>query len=336
MRAGRKPPVWPIVLAWLLVVALCEAASAQSAGASAEARWPEKPIRLIVPLPAGAAVDTVARIVTQRLAERLGQAIVIENRPGASGAIGAEAVARAPADGYTLGMATSSTHVTVSILNPRLPYDPIKDFVPVALIGTVPYVLTVSPRLPVKSLSELVALAKAKSKALSYSSTGTASFAHLAVELMASMAGVAFNHVPYRSSSQAILDLAEGRIDVTFGVVGTSLPLIRDGRIRALAVTTDRRMDDLPDVPTMEEAGLPGFEASLWFAVVAPAALPPQLVARLNRQINGIVSEPAVRKALAVQAVEAETSTPDEVRERIRADIGKWRAVAARVGIKPE
>jgi len=233
-------------------------------------------------------------------------------------------------------MATSSTHVTVSILNAKLPSDPIKDFVPVALVGTVPYVLTVSPRLPVKSLSELVALAKTKPKALSYSSTGTASFPHLAVELMASMAGIAFNHLPCRSSSQAILDLAEGRIGMTFGVVGTSLPLIRDRKIRALAVATAMRMDDLPDVPTMAEAGLPGFEASLWFAIVAPAALPPRLLARLNREINGIVSEPAVKKALAVQAIEADTSTPEEVRERIRADIEKWRAVAARLGIRRE
>jgi putative tricarboxylic transport membrane protein len=291
---------------------------------------------MIVPLPAGAAVDTVARIVTQRLAERLGQTIVIENRPGASGVIAAEVVAKAAGDGYTLGMATSSTHVTASILNARLGYDPVKDFVPVALIGVVPYVLTVSPRLPVKSLSDLLTLARAKPKMLSYSSTGTASFAHLAVELMASMAGVEFNHVPYRSSSQAILDLAEGRIDMTFGVVGTSLPLIRDGKIHALAVATPQRMGDIPDVPTMAQAGLPGFEASLWFAVVAPAALPPRLVARLNGEINAIVGEPAVKKALAVQAIETETSTPGELRQRIRADLEKWRAVAARVGIRPE
>jgi tripartite-type tricarboxylate transporter receptor subunit TctC len=153
---------------------------------------------------------------------------------------------------------------------------------------------------------------------------------------MSSMAGVELNHVPYRSTGQALLDLAEGRIDVTFGVVGTSLPLIRGGKIRALAVTTVRRMDDLPDVPTMAEAGLPGFEASLWFALVAPARLPPQLTARLNREMNAILGEPAVKRALAAQAIEAETSTPDELRDFIRADLEKWRAVAARAGIKPE
>jgi tripartite-type tricarboxylate transporter receptor subunit TctC len=312
------------------------AAFAQGPVGGAEARWPERPIRLIVPLPAGAAVDVVGRIVAQRLSERLGQTIVIENRPGASGAIAAEAVAKAPADGYMLGMATSTTHATASILNARLAYDPIKDFVPIALIGIVPYVLTVSPGLPAKSLSELLGLARAKPRALSYSSTGTLSLAHLAVELMSSMAGVELNHVPYRSTGQALLDLAEGRIDVTFGVVGTSLPLIRGGKIRALAVTTAKRMPDIPDVPTMAEAGLPGFEASLWFAVVAPAAFPPQLAVRLNREVNAIVGEPGVRNALAAQAVEGETSTPDELREFIRADLEKWRAVAARAGIKPE
>ncbi|HEY7301403.1 MAG TPA: tripartite tricarboxylate transporter substrate binding protein [Xanthobacteraceae bacterium] len=312
------------------------AAFAQGAGAGADVRWPERPIRMIVPLPAGAAVDVVGRLVAQRLSERLGQTIVIENRPGASGAIAAEAVAKAFADGYTLGMATSTTHVTAAILNAKLAYDPIRDFVPIALIGIVPYVLTVSPRLPAKSLSELLALARAKPKVLSYSSTGTLSLAHLAVELMSSMAGVELNHVPYRSTGQALLDLAEGRIDMTFGVVGTSLPLIRGGKVRALAVTTARRLDDLPDVPTMAEAGLPGFEASLWFAVVAPAAFPPQLTARLSREINAIVNEPAVKRALAAQAIEAETSTPGELREFIRADLEKWRAVAARAGIKPE
>jgi putative tricarboxylic transport membrane protein len=321
-------------VAVLLAIAAGESCFAQSTGA--DARWPERPIRMIVPLPAGAAVDIVARLICQKLGERVGQTIVVENRAGASGTLAADAVAKAAADGYTFGMATSTTHVTASILNARLPYDPIKDFVPVALIGVVPYVLTVAPGLPVKSLSELLALARAKPRTLSYSSVGNASLAHLATELMSTMAGVQLNHVPYRTTSQAILDLAEGRIDVTFGVVGTSLPLIREGRIRALAVATAKRTDDMPDVPTMAEAGLPGFEASLWFAVVAPTALPPLLLARLNREINAIVTEPDVKQALAVQAVQAETSTPEELRERIRADIGKWRAVAAKVGIKPE
>jgi tripartite-type tricarboxylate transporter receptor subunit TctC len=323
-----------LALALLLGIATAGAALAQ--GPAAEARWPDKPIRMIVPLPAGAAVDIVARLICARLSERLGQTIIVENRAGASGALASEAVAKAAPDGYTLGMATSTTHVTTAILNAKLPYDPVKDFVPVALIGIVPYVLTVSPNLPARNLSELIALAKTKPRTLSYSSVGQASLAHLATELMSTMAGVELNHIPYRASGPAVLDLSEGRIDITFGVLGTSLALIRDGKIRALAVTTEQRAESVPDVPTMSEAGLPGFEASLWFAVVAPAAMPPGIVSRLNREINAILGEADVKKALAAQAIETELSTPEKLRERIRADIEKWRAIAAKAGIRAE
>jgi tripartite-type tricarboxylate transporter receptor subunit TctC len=319
-----------------LVLGLLLAAGIVNAALAQPMRWPEKPIRMIVPLPAGAAVDIVARLVCQRLGERLGQTIVIENRAGASGALAADVVAKAPADGYVLGMATTTTHVTTAILNAKLPYDPVKDFVPVALVGLVPYVLTVSPNLPVKNLSELLALAKAKPKTISYSSVGNASQAHLATELMSSMAGVQFNHVPYRTSSQAVLDLSEGRIDMTFGVLGSNLPLIRDGKIRALALATQRRSEDIPDVPTMAEAGLPGFEASLWFAVVAPVALSAPILARLNSEINAILNEPDIKKGLANQAIAVETAEPDQLRRIIREDIEKWRAIAQKVGIKAE
>jgi tripartite-type tricarboxylate transporter receptor subunit TctC len=306
------------------------------APASAQQNWPDKPIRVIVPLPAGAAVDVVGRLIMSRLAERLGQIIVVENRAGASGALAADAVAKAAPDGYTLGMATSTTHVTTAILNTKLPYDPVKDFAPVALIGLVPYTLAVAPKLPANNLKELLALAKAKPKTLSYSTVGVASQGHLAAELMSAMAGIQLNHVPYRTSSQAILDLAEGRIDITFGILGTLGPLIRDGRIRALAVTTEKRTADIPDVPTMAEAGLPGFEASLWFAVVAPAALPPALLTRLNREINAILGEPEIKRALSAHAITVELSTPDALRETIRVDIEKWRAIAVKAGVKPE
>jgi len=306
------------------------------APASAQQNWPDKPIRVIVPLPAGAAVDVVGRLIMNRLAERLGQIIVVENRAGASGALAADAVAKAAPDGYTLGMATSTTHVTTAILNTKLPYDPVKDFAPVALIGLVPYTLAVAPKLPANNLKELLALAKAKPKTLSYSTVGVASQGHLAAELMSTMAGIQLNHVPYRTSSQAILDLAEGRIDITFGILGTLGPLIKDGRIRALAVTTEKRTADIPDVPTMAEAGLPGFEASLWFAVVAPAALPPALLTRLNREINAILGEPEIKRALSAHAITVELSTPDALRETIRVDIEKWRAIAVKAGVKPE
>jgi len=317
-----------IALALVLAVGTATAASAQA--------WPDKPIRMIVPLPAGAAVDVVGRLICAKLSERLGQTIVIENRPGASGTLASDAVAKAAPDGYTLGMATSTTHVTSVILNSKLPYDPVKDFVPLALIGVAPYVLTVYPKLPAKDLAELLALAKAKPKSLSYSSVGNASLGHLATELMASMANVQLNHIPYRSTGQAVLDLAEGRIDITFGLLGSNLPLLREGKIRALAVTTSRRTEDVPKVPTMAEAGLPGFEASLWFAVVGPSALPAPIVERLNREINAILGDSDVKKALTAQATQIELGTPDKIRELIRADIVKWKGVADKLGIKPE
>jgi tripartite-type tricarboxylate transporter receptor subunit TctC len=309
---------------------------AAMASASAQPNWPEKPIRVIVPLPAGSAVDVVGRLIMNKLGARLGQTIVVENRPGASGALASDAVAKAAPDGYTLGMATSTTHVTTAILNAKLPYDPVKDFAPVALIGIVPYTLAVAPKLPANSLSELLALAKAKPNTLSYSSVGNASQAHLAAELMSTMTGVKLNHVPYRTSSQAILDLAEGRIDITFGILGTLLPLIKEGRIRALAVTTEKRTDYAPDVPTMAEAGLPGFEATLWFAVVAPAAIPPALLARLNGEINSILQDPDVKRGLSGHAITIEPSTPEKLRETIRLDIEKWREIAVKAGVKAE
>jgi tripartite-type tricarboxylate transporter receptor subunit TctC len=325
-----------IRIVWVLALSLAMLPTTWSQQSWAQQGWPDKPIRVIVPLPAGAAVDVVGRLIMNRLGERLGQIIVVENRAGASGALGAEAVAKAAPDGYTLGMATSSTHVTTAILNAKLPYDPVKDFAPVALIGLVPYTLAVAPKLPANNLKELLALARAKPKTLSYSTIGVASQGHLAAELMSTMAGIQLNHVPYRTSFQAILDLAEGRIDITFGILATLGPLIKDGRIRALAVTTEKRSADIPDVPTMAEAGLPGFEASLWFAVVAPAALPPALLTRLNREINAILSEPEITRALSAHAITVELSTPDALRETIRVDIEKWRAIAVRAGVKPE
>jgi tripartite-type tricarboxylate transporter receptor subunit TctC len=317
-----------LLVTTLLSIAIVSGASAQT--------WPDKPIRMIVPLPAGAAVDVVARLICTKLSTRLGQTIVVENRAGASGTLASDAVAKAAPDGYTLGMATSTTHVSSILLNAHLPYDPVKDFVPLAMIGVAPYVLTVYPKLPVKDLKDLLALAKAKPKTLSYSSVGNASLGHLATELMATEAGVELNHVPYRSTAQAILDLAEGRIDITFGLLGSNLALMREGKIRAIALSSAKRMPQAPEIPTIAESGLPGFEASLWFAVVGPAALPAPIVTRLNHELNAVLTEPDVKEALDRQAVQVELSEPDALRQQIVADIEKWRAVALKLGIKPQ
>jgi tripartite-type tricarboxylate transporter receptor subunit TctC len=309
---------------------------ALATGAAAQDAWPNRPIRMVVPLPAGASVDVIGRLVAAKLGERLGQTVVIENRAGASGAIGSDAVARAAPDGYTLGMATTTTHVTNAIVNSKLSYDPVRDFTSIAMVGIVPYLLSVSPRLPAKDVRELIALAKAKPGALNYSSVGLGSVAHLATELFANMTGIKLNHVPYRSSAQAVIDLAEGRIDITFGTLGSSLPLIRDGKVKALAVSTAKRASQAPDIPTIIEAGVPGFEMSLWFALVAPAKLPPAIAARLNKEINAIVTDPAVIKGLDLQAMQPDPIPLDRMGDLIRNDLTRWREIAAKAGVKAE
>jgi tripartite-type tricarboxylate transporter receptor subunit TctC len=231
-------------------------------------------------------------------------------------------------------MATTTTHVTNAIVNAKLAYDPIKDFTAVAMVGIVPYALSVSPKLPVKNVKELLALAKSKPGALNYSSVGLGSVAHLATELLAAMTGIQLNHVPYRSSSQAVIDLAEGRIDITFGTLGSSLPLIKDGKVRALAVSTAKRAPQVPDVPTLIEAGVPGFEASLWFALVAPANLPVPIAARLNKEVNAIATDPAVIKGLDLQAMQADPIPLDRMGDLIRNDLVRWREIAAKAGLK--
>ena len=262
---------------------------------------------MVVPLPAGASVDVIGRLVAAKLGERLGQTVVIENRAGASGAIGADAVAKAAPDGYTLGMATTTTHVTNAIVNSKLAYDPVKDFTAVAMIGVVPYVLSVSPKLPVKNVRELLALAKSKPGMLNYSSVGLGSVAHLATELLANMTGIKLNHVPYR-------------VVVAGGHRSGRRPHRHHLRHARLEPAADQGRQDarrsrsappgaparLPDVPTMAEAGVPGFETSLWFALVAPANLPPPIAARLNKEVNAIVTDPAVIKGLDLQAMQSD------------------------------
>jgi tripartite-type tricarboxylate transporter receptor subunit TctC len=321
------------VVACFFSLALSSPALAQSAP---DANWPTKPIHLIVPLPAGSAVDLVARLIGQKLGVRLGQTIVVEDRPGASGAIGTDAIARAAPDGYTLGMATSTTLATAPVLNPKLPYDPIKDITPVAQVGISPYVLVAQAGLPVKDLAGLIALAKQKPGVISYSSVGDASLAHLAGLLFSSTAGVELNHIPYKSSTHAVIDLVEGRIDLQFGIVPTTLQFIKNGKLRALAVTTEKRLDELPDVPTFDEAGLKGFDASLWFAVVGPKGLSPAIVARLNREITDIVAEPDVKSAWVAQGIYPQASTAAALSERIVRDLAKWRSVASGLKTKDE
>ena len=313
--------------------------NANTAGAFAqgsEAKWPIRPVHFIVPFPAGSATDIVARIVGQKLGIELGQQFVIDNRAGASGEIGTSMVAHAELDGYTIGLATSSTHTVSASLNPKLSYNPMSDFAPVSMIGASPYVLSVYPGLPANNVADLIALAKAKPGTLNYASVGPESLAHIAGTLFARLAGVELTEVPYRSSNQAVLDLTEGRIEIQFGTLAPTMGQILAGKVRALAITGTSRVDLLPDVPTLQEAGLAGYDVVLWMAVVMPSASPPAIVARLNSAMRDALTAKDVVAALKAQGMEAAYTTPEALRERIRTEIAKWTALANSGGLKVE
>jgi tripartite-type tricarboxylate transporter receptor subunit TctC len=318
-----------VALAFILSIAAARAQQAADA-------WPSRPVHHIVPSEAGGAGDIVARIISQQLSDRLGQQVVIDDRPGAGGIVGVDALARAVPDGYTIGQITASTQASAAALKRNLPYDPINSFAPVSLTGSLPYVLTVYPGLPVKSVADLIALAKAKPHALNDAAFGTSSMGFLASVLFAVRAGVDLNQVPYRSTAEAMVDVVAGRVEMQFGTIAPTLPLIRAGKLRALAVTGAKRSPSLPDVPTMAEAGLPGYDAVLWQAIAAPVGTPAPIIARLNREVTQILAEPATIAALAKQGVDAESSSPQALAARIRADIRKWRDVVAKAGIKPQ
>jgi tripartite-type tricarboxylate transporter receptor subunit TctC len=319
-----------------LALALWAAAFAGAAYAqtpAGDARWPERPIRLIVPFTPGSSSDTVARLVGQKLGERLGQQFVVENRVGAGGAIGTEQVARAEPDGYTLGLANTTTHAVAASLA-SLPYDPVKDFAPVSMLGSSPFLLALYPGVAAKTVPELIALAKGKPRALNYASAGPATLAHLSGALFEKMAKIELTHVPYRGTAQSTLDLLEGRVEMQFGTIPPTLTHVRAGKLRALAVTGAVRNATLPDVPTIAESGLSGYESSLWQAIVAPAATPPGIVARLNREVTAALNDPELKDALAKQGVEIETGSPAALVARIREDVKKWRDVIVGAGIR--
>jgi tripartite-type tricarboxylate transporter receptor subunit TctC len=315
------------------LVASALAAGAAHAQAGNDARWPERPIRFIVPFSAGSSSDTVARLVGQKLAERLGQNFVVENRVGAGGGLGTEQVARAEPDGYTVGLANTSTHAVAASLT-SLSYDPVKDFAPVSMLGSSPFLLALYPGVAAKTVPELIALAKAKPRTMNYASAGPATLAHLSGALFEKMAKIELTHVPYRGTAQSTLDLLEGRVEMQFGTIPPTLAYIRAGRLRALAVTGAVRNPTLPEVPTIAESGLPGYESSLWQAIVAPAATAATIVARLNRAVALVLNDSDVRDTLAKQGVEAEPGSPEALAARIRDDVKKWREVITSAGVR--
>ncbi len=308
-------------------------AMANLATAAEEGPWPNRQIQIIVPLPPGSAADTVARLVGAKLQERFKQNVIVLNRDGASGATGTREVAKAAPDGYTLGIATSTTLVTGPILNPKIGYEAQKDFTAVSMVGVSPYVLVTHPGVPVKSVGEFIALAKQKPDTLTYSSVGEASLARLAAELLANMSGIKLIQVPYKSSTQAVVDVLGGRIDSQFGILTTTHQYIREGKLNALGVTTLKRVPEFPDLPTLSESGLPGYEASLWLGLIAPANVPAQIVNRLNSAVNEILVEPEIRATLFNQAIVVETRSSEDFTAYMRADFEKWRELAKKAGL---
>jgi tripartite-type tricarboxylate transporter receptor subunit TctC len=323
------------VFSALLIVALA-IGSSNAQTATSSAGWPSKPIKLVVPFPGGSSTDVVARIVAQMLSPLIEQSFVIENRVGASGMIGAEAIARAEPDGYTIGVATTSTHALASSLSANLRYHPLRDFAPVSMIGSSPYVMVTHPRLQARSVQEFVALAKANPGKLSFGSAGPGSLAHLAGVLFSNMIGAQLIHVPYKSSAQSVTDLMTGRLDMQFATIPPTLPLIRSGQMQALATTGGKRSVVLPELPTIAETGLSGYEAVLWMAIVVPAAVPQPIIARLNRELAKVLDSPEAGAALKAQGMDIESSTPDALRDRIANDLEKWRSIVAQAGIAPE
>jgi len=328
MRPARRP---------LLHLALCAALAslALTAGpAAAQApAWPAKPIRLVVPYPPGGPTDVLLRIVGAQLAERLGQPVLIDNKPGASGMVGADMVAKAPADGYTL-LGNASIHVINPSLYPKTPYDAIKDFTPVSLVAEVPLVLVVSPALAATQVKDVIALAKAKPGALAFASSGNAAAPHLAGEAFKHAAGVDLLHVPYKGSGPALTDLMGGQVQLMFDSMPSSMPFIQAGKLRALAVTTARRSTALPQLPTVAEAGLPGFDMSTWYGLWAPAGTPREVVARLGTEVAAIVRLPAVRERLLALGAEPVGNTPDEFAAFNRSELAKWARIVKQSGAR--
>jgi tripartite-type tricarboxylate transporter receptor subunit TctC len=303
-------------------------------GAAQGSAYPTKPIRLVVPFPPGGATDILARNVAQKLTETWGQQVIVDNRPGAGGNIGSELVAKAAPDGYTLEMGTVGTHAINASLYAKMPYDHVKDFVPVILVAGVPNVLVVNPSVPVNSVAELIAYAKANPGKLNFASSGNGTSIHLSGELFKVMAGVQITHVPYKGSAPAMQDLLGGQVQLMFDNLPPSLPQIKAGKLKALAVTSTTRAAALPDVPTMAEAGLPGFEASSWFGVLAPAGTPPAIVAKLNAEIGKWLASADAKEKLSAVGANIAGGTPEDFAKHIQLETAKWAKVVKESGAK--
>ena len=309
-----------------LTVAFATAASAQT--------YPTRAIRIVAPFPPGSVTDILARPLAPKLTEAWGQPVIVDNRAGAGGNIGAEVVAKSAPDGYTLLMATNGTHAINASLYPKLTYDAVKDFAPITLVATSFLLLVVHPSLPARSVKELIALAKSRPGELTFGSGGSGTTPHLAGELFKTMTGVRMVHVPYKGSPQTIVDLLAGRTEMSFANAASSLPFIRAGRLRALGVTSPQRDPSLPDIPTIAESGIRGFSAEPWFAVFAPAGTPRDVVQKLNAELVRIINLPDIREQYANRGLAASTTSPEKLAAYAASETAKWAKVIKAAGAK--
>jgi tripartite-type tricarboxylate transporter receptor subunit TctC len=298
--------------------------------------YPSKPIRLIAPLAAASAVDAAARVVAAKMSENMGQQIVVENIPGAAGLIGAERVAKSPADGYTFGAFNDSVMTMVPNMHATMPWDTLKDFDPVSLVGVIEWGLVVANDKPYRNAGELIAAARANPGKIDYGSGGNGSPQHVAMALFASSAGITMQHVPYKGASQAAIGVAGGEVAAAFQGLGTVTSLIQSGKLRLVGVCTPARLPQYPDVPTVAESGLPGFEFNSWFAVVAPAGTPKAAIARFNAEIRKALADPGVREKLAAQGFTILGTSPEELGTRTRAQLARYQKLMKEAGIKGE
>jgi tripartite-type tricarboxylate transporter receptor subunit TctC len=298
--------------------------------------YPEKTVRIIVPYAPGGTADMLARTIGQKMAESLGQQVIIDNRPGAGGNIGANLAARAAPDGYTILMGTVATHAINPNLYPKMPYDAAKDFAPIILVATLPNLLVINPSLPARNVKELIALAKSKPGELAFASAGNGTSQHLSGELFKKMTGVDMIHIPYKGSAPAVTDLVGGQVQVMFDNIPSSLPQVRAGKLRALAVTGPRRSPVVPDLPTVSEAGLPGFSITSWFALFAPDGTPAKILLRLNKEAGKAIASQELRKQWMAQGIEPAGGTSEQLAEFRRIEAPKWEKIVRDSGARVE
>jgi len=324
------------LMKWCGFLLFCAAIGSASAQTSATGAYPLRAIRMIVPFPPGGPNDILGRVLAQRLSESLGQQVVVDNRGGAGGIIGTDLAAKAAPDGYTILLAGTAALSINPSLRAKLPYDPVRDFAPISLIATAPSVLLIHPSLPVKNVKELIALAKARPGQLNYASAGIGTPPHLAGEMFKNMAKVNMVHVPYKGGGPALTDLVAGHVQLYFSGISSALSLIREGKLKAIAVTSSGRTAVMPDMPTIAESGLPGYEVGNWYAVLAPAATAKDIVGKLNVAIVKALKAPDVSKRVQDLGADPVGSTPEQMSAYMHNEIAKWAKVIRSAGIKPE